>query len=290
MLQRAFPGRRHAACRPRGVPLLLAAPLIVGAYLALRWFERRRPLRVSVDDPRSRARRNLALAAAAGLVLQLAEAPAVRGACRLVETRRWGLAKRCALPGWLGGALAVVLLDYSLYAWHILLHRVPLLWRFHVVHHIDLDLDASTALRFHCAELALSVPWRAGAILLAGAGRLPTQLWQTATLLSIMFHHANLRLPLGLERRLVRLIVTPRMHGIHHSAVRTHTDANWSSGLTLWDRLHGTLRLDVAQDRITIGVPAYREPMSAPELLGLPLRTARPAWLREPAASGGDDV
>jgi sterol desaturase/sphingolipid hydroxylase (fatty acid hydroxylase superfamily) len=273
------------------MPLLFAAPVILGAYLALRWLERRRPLRATVDDRRRRARCNLALAAAAGLVLQVVEAPAVRRACRRVETRRFGLLKRFTLPGWLEGALAIALLDYSLYVWHVLLHRVPLLWRFHVVHHIDLDLDASTALRFHCAELALSVPWRAGTILLVGAGPVPTALWQTLTLLSIMFHHANVRLPRALERRLVRLIVTPRMHGIHHSAVRAHTDSNWSSGLTAWDRLHGTLRLDVAQDEITIGVPAYRRPVAAPALLGLPFRAAQPAWDDRSLSSGpGDSV
>jgi sterol desaturase/sphingolipid hydroxylase (fatty acid hydroxylase superfamily) len=268
------------------MPLILAAPLVVGAYLALRWLELRHPLRAAVDDRGRRARCNLALAAAAGLVLQLLEAPAVRRACRRVETRRFGLLKRVPLPRWLESVLAIALLDYSLYVWHVLLHRVPLLWRFHAVHHIDLDLDASTALRFHCVELALSVPWRAGTILLLGAGAVPTSLWQTLTLLSIMFHHANVRLPRALERRLVRLIVTPRMHGIHHSAVRAHTDSNWSSGLTAWDRLHGTLRLDVEQDGITIGVPAYRQSVAAPVLLGLPFHAAQPAWDETPSGRG----
>jgi sterol desaturase/sphingolipid hydroxylase (fatty acid hydroxylase superfamily) len=75
-----------------------------------------------------------------------------------------------------------------------------------------------------------------------------------------MFHHSNVELPIGLERALNRLIVTPRMHGIHHSIVRDQTNSNWSSGLAVWDRLHGTLRLNVPQEEITIGVPAYRGP------------------------------
>src|SRR3546814_2584537 len=105
---------------------------------------------------------------------------------------------------------------YTLYVWHLLLHRVPLLWRCHVAHHVDLDLDASTALRFHFAELALSVPWRAAQIVLIGVSPRALSVWQTALLLSVLFHHSNARLPPAMERRLNRLIVTPRMHGIHH--------------------------------------------------------------------------
>ena len=91
---------------------------------------------------------------------------------------------------------------------------------------------------------------------------------------------SNMRLPLWFERWLVRFIVTPRMHGIHHSIVRGETSANWSSGLTLWDRLHGTLRLNVPQDEITIGVPADRTPaeVTLANMLALPFRQQRPTW------------
>jgi sterol desaturase/sphingolipid hydroxylase (fatty acid hydroxylase superfamily) len=158
---------------------------------------------------------------------------------------------------------------------------VPWLWRFHVVHHIDRDLDASTALRFHFAELLVSLPWRAAQVVTIGVSPLAFSAWQTALLVSIMFHHSNLRLPIGVERRLVRFVVTPRMHGIHHSVVRAETDSNWSSGLTFWDRLHGTLRLDVPQDAITIGVPAYRtaDDVALPHILRLPFGPQPPSWL-----------
>jgi sterol desaturase/sphingolipid hydroxylase (fatty acid hydroxylase superfamily) len=173
-----------------------------------------------------------------------------------------------------------VLLDYTLYLWHVLVHRAPWLWRFHVVHHIDLDLDATTALRFHFAELVLSVPWRAAQILLVGVSPLALSVWQTLLMLSVLFHHSNVRLAVGLERKINLLVVTPRMHGIHHSVVEEETNSNWSSGLTLWDRLHGTLRLDVPQDAIDIGVPAYREPreVGLGSMLALPFGEERPAW------------
>ena len=203
---------------------------------------------------------NVAVAAAGALTLQVVQKPLVGRLARLVERRRWGVLQRLPLPRWLETLLGILLLDYSLYLWHVLLHRMSVLWRFHVVHHSDLDLDATTALRFHFGELALSIPWRAAQVLLIGVRPQVLQLWQQATLASIVFHHSNLRLPPGLERWLVWVVVTPRMHGIHHSIIEAETNSNWSSGLTLWDRLHGTLRLGVPQDAITIGVPAYRDP------------------------------
>jgi sterol desaturase/sphingolipid hydroxylase (fatty acid hydroxylase superfamily) len=115
---------------------------------------------------------------------------------------------------------------------------------------------------------------------MVGASPLSLSLGQTLLLPSVLFHHSNVRLPRAAERRLSLLLVTPRMHGIHHSAAREETDSNWSSGLTLWDRLHGTLRLDVPQEEITVGVPAYREPseVGLAEVLRLPFVRQRPAW------------
>ena len=104
--------------------------------------------------------------------------------------------------------------------------------------------------------------------------------WQTGLLVSILFHHSNVRLPMSLERLLVRIIVTPRMHGIHHSTVRNETDSNWSSWFTVWDWLHGTLNLGVSQQAITIGVPAYRDATEVRfgKILTMPFRDQRPTW------------
>ena len=225
----------------------------------LLWLERARPLRRAVEAKLPRVVRNLGVAGVGAVVVQLVEIPLVLPLAALVERNGWGLVNWPPLPAWLTVALAVVLLDYTLYVWHVLTHRVPLLWRFHLVHHADLDLDASTALRFHAGELLLSVPWRAAQVMLIGVSPSAYLLWQGLVIPFVLFHHSNVALPAGLERALVRLVVTPRMHGIHHSVVREERDSNWSSGLTLWDRLHGTLKLDVPQERITIGVPGHGE-------------------------------
>lgn len=153
------------------------------------------------------------------------------------------------------------MLDYTLYLWHVLVHRVLFLWRFHAVHHVDLDLDAPTALRIGASPLALSV-------------------WQTLLLVEILFHYSSAELPLAVERWLRAFVVTPRLHAIHHSIVEEETNSNWSSGLTIWDRLHGTLRLDVLQDKIEIGVPTHRDPaeVTLPKLVAMPFVEQRPSW------------
>ncbi len=259
----------------------LSAGLIAGALCALSWLERRRPLRRHTVEPKfKREVRNLSVAAVGACALLLIERPAIIRLAQFVEGHRWGLLKQLRLPQWLEVALAVVMLDYTLYVWHYLTHRVSFLWRFHVAHHVDLDLDASTALRFHFGELALSVPWRAAQVIIIGVSPISYLAWQIFVFPSIMFHHSNVELPIGVERWLNRLIVTPRMHGIHHSIVEEETNSNWSSGLTVWDRLHRTLRLNVSQDEITIGVPAYRDPeeVDLKEVLALPFRRQARSW------------
>jgi sterol desaturase/sphingolipid hydroxylase (fatty acid hydroxylase superfamily) len=160
------------------------------------------------------------------------------------------------------------------------MHRWPPLWRLHLPHHVDLDLDASTALRFHFSELVVSIAWRAGQVALIGVSPTAYSSWQKLLMFSILFHHSNVELPIELERWLSRIIVTPRLHGIHHSIIQDETDSNWSSGLTLWDWLHGSLKLNVPQQAITIGVPAYRESreVSLPKIMAMPFVSQPPSW------------
>lgn len=273
-------GEKKNLMSTRKLPSWLTGTLALGTFGALLWLERRRPLRREVEPKLTRGARNLVVAGLGAVALQLTEGPLANRLTALVERKRLGLLGLLHLPVWLETALAVLLLDYSLYIWHMLTHKVRFLWRFHVVHHVDLDLDASTAVRFHFGELVLSVPWRAGQILAIGVSPLAFSVWQTLLLVSILFHHSNVRLPVGTERWLNLLIVTPRMHGIHHSMVREETDSNWSSGLTVWDRLHNTIHLSVAQDEITIGIPAYREPADVEllKILALPFSEQRPSW------------
>jgi sterol desaturase/sphingolipid hydroxylase (fatty acid hydroxylase superfamily) len=261
-----------AGSQHRRIPGWLSGAVVLGAFGLLVWAETRRPLRERREEKLRRDIRNLAVAAMSAATLQVMEKPVVEPLSRLVERRRWGLLKQLDLPPWAETVLAVALMDYTLYLWHVLTHRVPFLWRFHQVHHADLDMDASTALRFHFAEMAISVPCRATQVAVLGIAPRPLSTWQMLLFVSIMFHHSDLRLPLWLERKLVKVVVTPRLHGIHHSIVEEEVNSNWSSGLTLWDWLHGTLRVDVPQDEIDIGVSAYRRPekVTLPRLVEMP--------------------
>ena len=261
---------------------LLPPLLVSAAALGILFGERRWRLRRPTQEAPRRLLNNVVLGAAALAVVQAVEMPVVRPLADRAERRRAGLAQRLPFPAWARDIVAFLLLDYTIYVWHVLTHRVPALWRFHLVHHIDLDLDASTALRFHAVDMAISAPYRALQVALAGASPRALSAWQAFFFLSVLFHHSNLRLPLRLENALARLLTTPRMHGTHHSTVQHETDSNWSSGLSVWDHLHGTFRLDIPQEAITIGVPAYRDPAELDVLpsLAMPFRPTRDAWMK----------
>jgi sterol desaturase/sphingolipid hydroxylase (fatty acid hydroxylase superfamily) len=260
----------------------LGALAVLTSFALLWWIERKRPLRPTVEPPPRRHARNLTIAALAAVTVHVAERPLVEPLADRVEARRWGLLKRAPLPRWLETVAGLVLLDYTLYLWHVLVHRVPALWRFHAVHHVDLDLDASTAVRFHAGELLISVPWRAMQVCIIGVSPATLTLWQRLLLIEILFHHSNVRLPQRLERALSRLVVTPRLHGIHHANRELIRNVNWSSGLTVWDWLHGTLRDDIPQDEIVIGVEGFHDPrdVTLPRVLAMPFERSQESGVR----------
>ncbi|MGB0176453.1 MAG: sterol desaturase family protein, partial [Owenweeksia sp.] len=169
-----------------------------------------------------------------------------------------GLLNLVELPSWAEWTIGLLVLDYAIYLWHRANHIFPFLWRFHNVHHIDLEMDISTGIRFHIGEMLLSIPFRCIVILLSGVSPMMLLIYEVIFEAATLFHHSNIRLPLRLERFLVQIVVTPRMHGIHHSIVEQETNSNFSTVLNVWDRLHQTRYLKVKQDALTLGVPAYR--------------------------------
>jgi sterol desaturase/sphingolipid hydroxylase (fatty acid hydroxylase superfamily) len=178
--------------------------------------------------------------------------------------------------------LAFLSMDLTFYWWHVANHRIPVLWRFHNVHHIDPDLDVSTAFRFHFGEVGLSAAFRAVQVAAIGLPLWMFASYELAFQASTLFHHSNLRLPIRLERLLNLVLVTPRMHGIHHSQVRDETNSNYSVVLSWWDRVHRTATLSVPQASVVIGVPAYTSPDDnrLSSTLLLPFRRQRDYWRR----------
>jgi len=235
----------------------LTGILTVGAFAVLYIFEKKRPLRGQIEQKEISTLRNLAIASTAGVAINFLEKPVTGKLTKFVEENNVGLLKIFKLPKFLETALAIILLDYTLYLWHVLTHKLTFLWRFHRIHHADLDLTASTAIRFHFGEISISVIFRAGQILLIGVSPKALEIWQNLLILSVFFHHSNINLPKSFEEKLEKFIVTPRLHGIHHSEKQDEMDSNWSSGLSIWDSLHGTFRNDIPQNEIRIGVSGF---------------------------------
>jgi sterol desaturase/sphingolipid hydroxylase (fatty acid hydroxylase superfamily) len=253
---------------------LVRGGIVLGVASLVMILERKRRARRYREPWLRHTSRNLAVGAIAAVTVSLLETPFTVPVAFAASRRGWGVTALLGGPSVLRSVVAIALLDYTLYIWHIAVHHVPFLWRFHLVHHVDLDLDASTGIRFHAGELALSVPWRLAQVVTIGVTPGTLALWQALTLASVLFHHSNTALPPALERALGWVLVTPRMHAIHHSTREAQRNRNFSSGLAMWDRLHRTLRLDASASEVEIGINGYLDPetVTFERILELPLR------------------
>ncbi len=148
----------------------------------------------------------------------------------------------------------LLLLDCWIYFWHRLNHRIPFLWRFHEVHHLDETLDATSALRFHFGEVALSSVVRALVIFALGVPIATVAIFEVLLTMAALFHHSNIRLPLWLERPLSSIIVTPSIHFVHHHALQSDTDSNYATVLSVWDRLFGSRSSNQRSLEMKIGI------------------------------------
>lgn len=261
---------------------LVGIGILAGCGVLLFLLERVRPLRAPTRALLGRLVVNLVFSLLALAAATLLVQPAVEASLGRLAAKPFGLVHLVALPTPLRAVLAFLAMDLSFYYWHLLNHRVPLLWRFHNVHHIDPDLDVTTALRFHFGELAFSAGFRVVQILVIGVPAWVYVAYELVFQANTLFHHSNLRLPIRLERALNKVLVTPRMHGIHHSHVRGETNSNYGVVFPWWDRLHRTLGLNVPQSAITIGIPGYSNPEDnrLRNSLWLPFRKQRDYWRR----------
>jgi sterol desaturase/sphingolipid hydroxylase (fatty acid hydroxylase superfamily) len=156
----------------------------------------------------------------------------------------------------------MVALDLAIYLQHVMFHAVPLLWRLHMVHHADLDFDATTGVRFHPVEIVLSAAIKLGAVMLLGASAVAVLLFEVLLNATSIFNHGNVRLPHWLDRTLRLVVVTPEMHRVHHSTLRHETNSNFGFNLPWWDYLFGTYCAEPAagHEGMTIGLTQFRDP------------------------------
>jgi sterol desaturase/sphingolipid hydroxylase (fatty acid hydroxylase superfamily) len=202
---------------------------------------------------------NLGIGLVNTLVVRLILPASAVGIAALAQQANIGLLNQSALPALPNLLLACIVLDAVIYVQHRAMHRFPLLWRLHRMHHVDTDIDVTTALRFHPLEIVLSMLIKIAAIVLLGAPPEAVLMFEVALNACAMFNHANLNLPQWLDGPLRLLIVTPDMHRIHHSVRQQETNSNYGFSVSLWDRLFGTYTAEPegGQTGFTTGLPGY---------------------------------
>lgn len=261
----------HAIFDKIGIPILILINLF------LLFLETKFQLRKRIQVKLSRTVINTIVSIPAFALLRFAFLPIIVWIAYKNQDWQFGLNYLFNLPLWSKSIIAFLILDYGNYLWHILNHKIPFLWRFHLVHHTDLDMDITTAFRFHFGELIGSVFFRGAVTLLSGASPMRVLVYEIIFEAATQFHHSNWKLPFAFERILNKVFVTPRMHGIHHSVVKQETDSNYAVIFSFWDRLHRTARLNNLSDEVIVGVPSYNKPeeLTIGFLLKLPFTKIR---------------
>ena len=221
---------------------------------------------------------NLGIVLIDSIVVRLLLPITATGAALVVEARGWGLLNLVGIHGWLGIVLGFLVLDLAIYGQHVAFHKVPMLWRLHRMHHADLELDVTTGVRFHPLEVVLSMLIKLAVIAVVGVPALAVLVFEIALNATSMFNHANLSLPLGLDRVLRHVVVTPDMHRVHHSILFRETNSNFGFNMPWWDRLFGTYRAQPADghEQMTIGIEQFRsvEDLRLDRMLIQPFRAA----------------
>lgn len=249
-----------------------AAPILVAVFVVLFIAERKRKLRKPTQPLTKRMITNSIVAVPSFGLLRFVFLPIIVQLA--IKNKRFGINQLLPKSPIIRLISTFLILDYGNYLWHVLNHKIPLLWRFHLVHHTDLDMDTLTAFRFHFGEMIGSIFFRGLCVLIAGATAKQVLVYELLFETATQFHHSNSKIPIQLEVFLNKLIVTPRMHSIHHSINKTETDSNYSVIFSIWDRFHQTYNEILNKDQIIIGIPEYRDAnkMTASYLLKMPFK------------------
>jgi sterol desaturase/sphingolipid hydroxylase (fatty acid hydroxylase superfamily) len=197
------------------------------------------------------------------------------GAALDAGAQGWGVLNRIGWPAAVELVLAVLILDLAIWAQHLITHKVPLFWRFHRVHHADRDMDVTTGFRFHPVEILASMGLKIGLIYALGPSALAVLVFEILLSGTALFNHANLALPVDLDRLVRLVLVTPDMHRVHHSVHRAEHDSNYGFCLSLWDRIFRTHvpQPKAGHEAMTVGLEWQDErPARLGWVLGLPFR------------------
>ncbi len=234
----------------------------LGILLLMGFWEAIAPRRPDRTSKKNRWFANLGIVLIDSLALRLLFPVMAVSIASLNEGSGGGFLNQSGLPRWLTLVIGVVLLDFIIYLQHAVFHALPIFWRLHMMHHTDLDFDATTGVRFHPLEVLLSMGIKAGAVFVGGIPALAVVLFEILLNATSLFNHGNVRLPQSLDRMLRFFVVTPEMHRVHHSVIIRETNSNFGFNLPWWDRLMGTYRAQPAlgHEGMTIGLHQFRDP------------------------------
>lgn len=184
------------------------------------------------------------------------------GLALFTEERGWGLFNVLEAPTLIAIVASLLVLDLVIYLQHVMFHAVPALWRLHRMHHADLGFDVTTGLRFHPVEILLSMGIKLVVVAALGPPAIAVLIFEILLNASSMFNHGNVRIPLGIDRMLRWVVVTPDMHRVHHSIHPNETNSNFGFNLPWWDRLLGTYRAQPREghEAMIIGIGQFRTP------------------------------
>lgn len=232
--------------------------LFLGVLLIMALWEFLVPMRALKVTRRLRWSSNLGLILVNVLILRMVLPITAVGTAIMAQENGWGLfhVVNISLSPWIVGLITVVLLDLTVYAQHVLFHAVPLLWRLHMVHHADPDIDVTTGLRFHTLEILISMGIKILAVMALGPPAWAVILFEMILNATAMFNHSNIRLPGPVDHILRLFLVTPDMHRVHHSVDLTEANMNFGFNLPWWDRLFRTYRAQpfLGHQRMAIGL------------------------------------
>ena len=273
-----------------GIRLFCFVTVLVGMAL----WEALAPRRERVLTRMARWPHNIGIAVVNTLVVRLLFPAAAVGMALYVESRGWGLLAGTELSPWVSVPLCVLVLDLAIYLQHVMFHAVPLFWRFHRMHHADLDFDVTTGARFHPVEIVLSMLIKFAVIIVLAPPVLAVVVFEILLNASSMFNHSNVRIPVHVDRVLRWLVVTPDMHRVHHSIEKDETNSNFGFNLPWWDRLLGTYRDQPrgGHEGMTIGLEDFREPRvcdTLPGMLGIPFASAAGGYAINRRNPGGHE-
>lgn len=236
--------------------------IFLGVLLLMALWEVAAPRRRQEIPRLLRWSNNLALVVVDTLVVRLTFPVVAVGLALTAQQKGWGFFNIVETPERLAILASVILLDLVIYLQHVMFHAVPALWRLHRMHHADLEFDVTTGLRFHPVEILLSMALKLAAVAALGPPAIAVLIFEVLLNGTAMFNHSNIRMPLGLERMLRWIVVTPDMHRVHHSILPAETNSNFGFNLPWWDRLLGTYRgqPEAGHDAMTIGIEQFRTP------------------------------